>query len=372
MSGMSMDGLDVALVRLRGAAPGLEVECVASATRPYDAALRSRIRAATRGEVGEVARLSHELAERWASDVLELLAGAGVPARDVHALASHGQTLYHLPRAENGGRALTLQVGDGDVLAERTGLLTVSDFRPRDVAAGGEGAPLIPYADWCLWARTGEVSAAVNLGSIANVTVVTERPEDVVAFDVGPANALIDGFAREVTGPHGGIDRDGALSATGRVVEPLLDALDAHARPFLEAPPPRSAGFQHFGPEVAARMAARFAGVAPHDRVRTAVEWTARTLADGLARYVRPRFARLARVRLSGGGTRNPTLMSRIAALLAPLGLVPEPLEPAFSDAKEAIGFALLGDATLRGLSANLPGATGARRGVPLGKISLA
>jgi anhydro-N-acetylmuramic acid kinase len=371
MSGMSMDGLDLALVRLVGAAPHLTVERLASTTRPYDPALKARLRAATQAGVGEVARLGYELAARWAEDVLAFLAQAEVRPAQVDALASHGQTVFHLPRAENAGRAVSLQVGAGAVLAERTGLLTVSDFRPRDIAAGGEGAPLIPYADWCLWARRGEVSAAVNLGSIANVTVVTERVEDVLAFDVGPANALIDGFAREVAGDHGGIDRDGRLSAAGRVVEPLLAALDAHARAFLDAAPPRSAGFQHFGPEVAARMAARFAGVAPHDRVRTAVEWTARTLADGFARFVRPRFPGLAQVRVSGGGTRNPTLMARIAACLAPLGLRAEPLDPTWSEAKEAIGFALLGDATLRGLASNVPGATGASHAVPLGQISL-
>jgi anhydro-N-acetylmuramic acid kinase len=371
MSGMSMDGLDLALVRVRGSAPGLVVERVASETRPYDDALRARLRAAPQGTVGEGARLSYDLAERWAADVLAFLGGQGVAARDVHALASHGQTLFHVPRAENAGRAVTLQVGDGDVLAERTGLLVVSDFRPRDVAAGGEGAPLIPYADWCLWARAGEVSAAVNLGSIANVTVVTEDPSRVLAFDLGPANALVDGFARHVAGEHGGIDRDGRLSAAGRVVEPLLEALLAHAIAFLDTPPPRSAGFQHFGPEVAERFTKAFPGLAPHDRVRTAVELTARTIADGFERFVLPRFPHLRTVRISGGGTRNPTLMARIEALLAPQGLAVEALEPAFSDAKEAIGFALLADATLRGLASNLPAATGARRAVPLGKISL-
>ncbi len=371
MSGMSMDGLNLALVRVRGRAPGLEVMRVASETRPYDDALRARIRAALSGAVGEVARLSFDLAERWAADALRFLAAAGVEPAQVDALASHGQTLFHLPRAENGGRAVTLQVGDGDVLAERTGILTVSDFRPRDIAAGGEGAPLIPYADWCLWARPGEVSASVNLGSIANVTVITEDPSQVLAFDVGPANALIDGFAREIPGAHGGIDRDGALSALGQVHEGLLAALSDHARAFLDAAPPKSAGFQHFGPEVAARFARAFAQVSPHDRVRTAVEFTARALAEGFTRFVRPRFPALSLARFSGGGTRNPTLMRALAERLAPLALRVEALEPALSDAKEALGFALLADTTLCGLSANLPSATGARRAVPLGKISV-
>lgn len=372
MSGMSMDGLDLAIVRLRGAPPALGVELVAADTVPYDEALRARLRAATTGTAAEACRLSFDLAERWAGDVRAFLARAGTAPADVDLLGSHGQTLHHTPRAAGAGRAATLQVGDGDVLAERTGLLTVSDFRPRDVAAGGEGAPLIPFADWCLWARAGEVSASVNLGSIANVTVVTERPEDVLAFDAGPANALIDGLARAMPGGHGGIDRDGSLSAAGRVHAPLLDALLARRAGFLEAPPPKSAGFDEFGPALAATLAHDFAAVDPRDRVRTAVEFTAEALARALRRHVRPRFPALARVRVSGGGTRNPTLMGRLRALLTPLGLGVEVLDPTWSQAKEAVGFALLADATLRGAPGNLPSATGARRAVVLGKISLA
>lgn len=375
MSGMSMDGLDLALVRIEGRAPGLAVRLEASATRPYDEALRARIRAATGGGVPEAVRLGYDLAERWSADVLAFLAGLGVAREEVHALASHGQTLVHLPRGgpvrEGGAGAATWQVGDGDVLAERTGLLTVSDFRPRDIAAGGEGAPLVPYADWCLWARPGEASAAVNLGSIANVTVVTEDPGRVVAFDVGPANALVDGFAREVPGSHGGIDRDGSLSAQGRVDAGLLAALEAHGAAFAAQPPPKSAGFQHFGPSVAARLAQRFPDVSGPDRVRTAVEYTARTLAGGLVRFVRPQHPGLSCVRLSGGGTRNPTLCRAITSALAAQGFEAQALEPAFSDAKEALAFALLADATLCGLPSSLPSATGARRAVPLGKLSL-
>ncbi|MFM8979576.1 MAG: anhydro-N-acetylmuramic acid kinase, partial [Planctomycetia bacterium] len=335
MSGMSMDGLDLALVRIAGRPPGLEVVLEASQTRPYDEALRARIRAATTGGLPEAVRLGYDLAARWAGDVLGFLEAAGVARSDVHALASHGQTLAHLPRAAGaagGGQgAATWQVGDGDLLAELTGLLTVSDFRPRDIAAGGEGAPLVPYADWCLWARPGTASAAVNLGSIANVTVVTADPAGVLAFDVGPANALVDGFARDLAGPHGGIDRDGRLSAQGTVHAGLLAALEAHGAAFAALPPPKSAGFQHFGPAVAAALAARFPGVAGPDRVRTAVEYTARTLAAGLARFVRPRHPGLVQGRLRGGATPNPPLCAAGRAALAAEGFAAEALEPAFS-----------------------------------------
>jgi anhydro-N-acetylmuramic acid kinase len=371
MSGMSMDGLDLALVRLRGAPPRLQVDLLASETVPYDDALRTRIRVATTGSAAEACRLSFDLAERWAAQVLGFLGRARTKPGQVDLLGSHGQTLHHVPRAQGGGRAYTMQVGDGDVLAERTGILTVSDFRPRDIAAGGEGAPLIPYADWCLWARPGEVSACVNLGSIANVTVVTEASDRVLAFDMGPANALIDGLARAVPGVHGGIDRDGALSAAGRVHEPMLAALMARRAAFLAAPPPKSAGFDDFGPALAADLAREFAAVDARDRVRTAVEFTARALARAFGQHVRPRFPALRRVRFSGGGTRNPTLMSAIRQHVEPLGLAAEVLPADWSAAKEAVGFALLADATVRGVPSSLPGATGAAHAAVLGKISL-
>lgn len=371
MSGMSLDGLDLALVRVVGSAPAMRVTLVASETRPYEPAFVARLRAATEGSAAESARLSFDLAERWSQDALGFLARHGVPPRDVDVLGSHGQTLFHASRAAEGGRAVTLQVGDGDVLAERTGILTVSDFRPRDIAAGGEGAPLIPWVDWCLWSRLGHVSAALNLGSIANLTVVTPASHDVVAFDVGPANALIDGMARAVPGDHGGIDRDGQLSAQGRVDAALLAWLEHSRGAYLQRTPPKSAGFTDFGPPLAAEVLARFAGVAPHDRVRTAVEFTALALEQAWREHVAPRFPALSELRVTGGGTRNRTLMAALRSRLAPLGAVVQPLDDEFSNAKEALGFALLADATARGEPCSLPSATGARAARALGKISL-
>lgn len=378
MSGMSQDGLDLALVRLADAAPerasphGLDVELVAHATRPYGDTLREHIRGALSGGAREVNLLGYDLAERWAADVLAFLAEVGVDPTAVHALASHGQTIDHVPADPAGGRpAATLQVGDGDVLAERTGLLTVSDFRCRDVAAGGDGAPLVPYAEWARHARPGEVSASQNLGSIANVTVVTEALDDVLAFDAGPANALIDAFARSATGEANAIDRDGGLSAAGRVDPDLLAYALATRQTYLDREPPKSAGYSEFGPAWAIDLAPRLAAVASADRVRTAVELTAVCLADQYRRFIVPRWPTLRDVRVTGGGALNPTLMASLDTHLGALGLRLVVPERRWIDASEAVAFAILGDATLRGLPANVPSATGARRAVPLGKISL-
>ena len=378
MSGMSQDGLDLALVRLRDGeaqgrtVAGLGVHLLAFETRPYDTSLRARIRAAVHGSTRDVNLLDYELAERWSAMVLAFLAERGIDTGAVHALASHGQTLDHVPSDPDAGRgAATLQVGEGDVLAERTGILTVSDFRPRDVAAGGDGAPLVPFAEWVLHARPGEVTASQNLGSIANVAVLPDRIDDVLAFDAGPANTLIDALVRRATGEPGAIDRDGRLSAAGRVDDAFVAAaLDAR-RAYLDRMPPKSAGYDEFGPALATELAARVPGLGGADLVRSAVEVTALCLADQYRRFVLPRWPALTTVRVTGGGAHNPTLMASITEHLGAIGLGVERPQPAWVDGGEAVAFALLADATLRGLPSNVPGGTGARCPVPLGKISL-
>ena len=237
MSGMSADGLDLALVRITGH-ESVETDLLACETTAYGEDLRARIRAARAADPAALAALDFELAECWSRDVIAFLERAGTDPAEVDVLASHGQTVFHRPRADD-EPAVTLQVGRGDVLAERTGILTVSDFRSRDIAAGGEGAPLIPMADWLLFGAPERTTACHNLGSIANTTVLPARLEDVVAFDTGPANALIDAFAARCEGAAP-IDRDGALSAAGRVDDDVLLTLYTSSRRLL-SPRPTSA-----------------------------------------------------------------------------------------------------------------------------------
>lgn len=367
MSGMSADGLDLALVRITGQ-ESVETELLACETTAYGEGVRVRIRAARDGNPAAVAALDFELAECWSRDVIAFLERAGTDPAEVDVLASHGQTVFHRPRAGD-APAVTLQVGRGDVLAERTGILTVSDFRSRDIAAGGEGAPLIPMADWLLFGAADRTTACHNLGSIANTTVLPARLEDVVAFDTGPANALIDAFAARCEGAAP-IDRDGALSAAGRVDDEVLLTLYTKRAAWLVQEPPKSAGYGTFGSGLADEVAALHPTAAPRDLVRTAVEFTASTLAEAYERFVLPRHPDLERVRFSGGGCRNPTLMSAIGARLERSGLRAEALPGDWIDAKEAVGFALLGDRTVRGLPGNVPSATGAAHPVVLGTIS--
>ncbi len=370
MSGMSADGLDLALIRLRGTGPRPAVSLVASGAWPYPPALHARIRGAIDARTGEICALDFDLARAWAAPVRAFLDDAGVSPAEIDVLGSHGQTIHHVPRHAR-RTASTLQVGEGDLLAEGTGILTVSDFRPRDIAAGGGGAPLVPFADWVLHGAPGATVACQNLGSIANVTVVTERLEDVWAFDTGPANALIDGVLERRTRQPLQIDTDGALSARGRPLPEALALLHEASSAFLAEPPPKSAGYDDFGPALAATLIQRFPDAPTEDLLRTAVEFTASTLADAYRRWVKPRHPELACMRLSGGGAHNPTLVGAVARALSPLDIAVEPLEPAWIDAKEAIAFALLADAAVRGIPSGVPGATGAVRSALLGKISL-
>lgn len=367
MSGMSRDGVDVAHVRIEDREDGgVRVHPLHVASHGYPEDLEVRVRAAEAAGPAALCEIERDLTMWWSAWIERYLESlpAGVPPP--YVIGSHGQTIYHRPR-EGERAAATLQIGDGDLLAQRLGITTVSDFRRRDIAAGGEGAPLIPMADWLLFAEPGRTVACNNLGSISNVTVVSPRVEDLLAFDTGPANVLIDAFARRAAGD---IDRDGALSARGSVDDDLLLWFYTQRAAWLAAPPPKSAGFETFQALVDGALDAH-PGLSVEDLTRTAVEFTARTIRDAYENFVLTRYADLKTVRLSGGGCRNPTLMAAIRHELGALGLEVSALPPAWVDGKEAIGFALLADLTVRGLAGNHPGATGATERVVLGKISL-
>lgn len=373
MSGMSLDGLDVALARVEegdGARP--RVELVAARTYPYGTERTERLRAAASADVGEIAALDAELATLWGEHVLHFLRDVDIEPEQVLAIGSHGQTVFHTPRSGSGS-AVTLQIGHGDVLAHITGLPVVCDFRPRDVATGGEGAPLMPLVDWLLAGAHEAPLAMHNLGSIANVTICTPRLEDVVAFDTGPANTLIDAAVRSDPAGEalGGVDHDGTLSAAGEIDEDLILQLYMARSAWMAEVPPKSAGYETFGPPLWRAHETHWRDLPHATRVRTAVEFTALVLRDAYAWHVLTRFPGCERVRFSGGGCHNPTLMERIRSLLGDLEIDVEVFPSSWIDAKEAVGFALLADRRLRGKPTNVPSATGASRSVSSGAIHL-
>lgn len=366
MSGTSADGVDAALVEVAGAGETTRVRLLAFTTQPYEPALRARVLALGEAGVEELLRLHYRLGEEFARAALAVIEPARRRGLAVHLVGSHGQTARHQPRAAApDGRAATLQIAEPAVIAERTGLPVVADFRARDVAAGGEGAPLVPLVDWLLFQCPGRVRACLNLGGIANVTVVPARLGEVRAFDLGPANMPLDLVVAAWTGGAESFDRDGARAAAGRVDAALLAELLRH--PFLAQPPPKSTGRETFGATFVRPLLGRFAG-RPDDLLATLTRFVAEAVADGLRRHVPERVDE---VLVSGGGVHNRTLMAALAECLAPVPVRSVEAEGMDPDAKEAIAFAVLANETLFGRPGNLPTATGAAGRRVLGKIVL-
>jgi len=366
MSGMSMDGVDLACVRIGGVFPEIKLELLGTHFRPYSSAVRERLIKGQSCQVHEVSALGFSVAEEFSLCVKEFLGAKQLPNESIDAIGSHGQTLFH-SSALSSKHGSTLQVAHPSVIAEKTGIITIGNFRVRDIALGGQGAPLVSLADFLLYRSDTEVIAVNNLGSISNLTVVTPTIEDVSAFDTGPANMAIDYFARLVPGNSDGIDRDGVISAKGNCIPPLLaKLLDL---PFFKKKPPRAAGYEDFGPPVLDAIMKNHADATPVDLVRTAVEFSALTIRDAYEQHVLPRYPMLAKIFFSGGGIYNLTLMKRIEDLLPKLRI--EIFDPTFSDAKEAISFAVLANETLSGRAGNVVGATGATKRVVLGEIAV-
>jgi anhydro-N-acetylmuramic acid kinase len=366
ISGTSADGIDTALVEVEGAGESLRLRLLEFQTREYGAALRARVVAAGESTAPDLLRLHYELGEEFARAALAVIEPARRRGLAVHLIGSHGQTARHHARtAAADGRAATLQIAEPAVIAERTGLPVVADFRPGDVAAGGEGAPLVPLADWLLFRRPGRARGCLNIGGIANVTVLGEGVQAVRAFDLGPGNMPLDSVVQAWTGGAETFDRNGARAAGGRIDRALIAELLGH--PYFAQPPPKSTGREEFGAMFVGPLFGRFAG-READLLRTLTRFVAEGIADGLRRHA----GALDELVVSGGGARNRTLMADLRETVAPatvrsleeLGLDP--------DAKEAVAFAILANETLFGRPGNVPGATGAAGPRVLGKIVLA
>src|SRR5438093_3002931 len=360
MSGTSLDGISTALVRWRDSA----VELVAFRQEPYSSAERGAIiDAMARGTPKDLAFLHVALGERFAGAVLALLAQARVSPKDLSFVASHGQTIWHEP-----GRA-TLQLGDPAVLAERLGVQIVSDFRARDVAAGGQGAPLVPIADVMLFGDPERGRLLLNLGGMANVTWVPRRGvvEGALAFDTGPGVAVIDAVTRRLD-PDAPYDRDGERARPGPPAVKVLEALLADA--FFSRPPPKSTGREMFGMAYADRLVeqVRAAGGSDNDAVATACALTVESIARALERWTP--VAPDADLVISGGGARNPALVEMLAARVRPRPVVGFDQRFFDGDAKEAVAFAFLGWLTVNARPGNLPAATGARGPRILGHVT--
>jgi anhydro-N-acetylmuramic acid kinase len=373
MSGTSLDGVDAALVEIDGFGAATRARLVAFRGVPFSADERARIHALFAGDARALCEGNFLLGERFALAALELMAEHG----PVDLIGSHGQTIWHAPpsslsgagaAAGAGGVASTLQLGEPAVIAARTGVVTVGDFRVADVALGGEGAPLVPYTDWLLYRRAGRMRALQNIGGIANVTLVAERAEDVLAFDNGPGNMMLDALAPLASDGADDCDRDGAYSARGRVQDDLLAALLDDE--FLRRAPPKSTGRERYGRAHTLAWAEAHRDRAPADLLATLVAFTADAIARSYRDFVLARGP-LDEVAVAGGGAHNRTLMARLAAALAPVPIGAFADGGVSADAKEAVAFAALAVQAIHAEPANLPRVTGASSRAVLGKICL-
>lgn len=362
MSGTSLDGISAAVARFRDASDGrVDVDLLAYISRPYTSAERSRLSAALGGGTpAEYCRLNFDLG-RWLADAaIQVMAEAGVAREDIAAIASHGQTIWHEP-----GHS-TWQWGEAAVIAERTGIDVISDFRVRDVAAGGQGAPLVPIADSMLFSSPSEWRGLQNLGGIGNITVVPPHGhiEGVRAFDTGPGVAVIDGVTRALR-PNLPYDVDGQLARAGRPNRQIVKELLAH--PYFSAEPPKSTGRELFNSDYVQKLISRSRalGATDEDIVATAVQLTADSIGDAYRRFI-PEPIR--EVLVSGGGAKNPALFAAIEKSAAPVTV--RHFDDVFFDgeAKEAVAFALLGYLHVTNRPGNVPSATGARGPRVLGK----
>jgi anhydro-N-acetylmuramic acid kinase len=363
MSGTSLDGISAAVVRFTPNSSTVNADLLAFVAVPYADKQRSRLATALSGATPEdYCRLSFDLGEWLASAAIQAIAESGVPKNDIAAVASHGQTVWHVP-----GHS-TWQLGETAVIAERTRRPVIGDLRVRDVAAGGQGAPLVSIADAMLFHSSTHWRALQNIGGIGNVTVVPPAGDlsGVRAFDTGPGVVIIDTVVRQLW-PDRAFDRDGRLALAGRAQESVVASRLRH--PYFAEEPPKSTGRELFTPAYVGELIreCKAAGASDEDVVATAVLLTARSIGDAYARFIPEPVED---VIVSGGGAKNPALLAAIQRELAPRKVLPFEREFFDGEAKEAVAFALLGYLHLMGAPGNVPTATGARGPRVLGKLT--
>ena len=370
MSGTSVDGIDVALVEISGEGFHHTIRPLAAVSVPYPRDVREAILGISNASThtSRISQMNFLLGKLFGDAVVGACRRSNIPLEKLDLIGSHGQTIYHQGSASKllGHEiASTLQIGEPAVIAERTGVRVVADFRTADMAAGGEGAPLVPYVDYLLFRdqRLGRV--ALNIGGIANLSAIPAAagPEQVVAFDTGPGNMLIDALISLASGGTKEFDEDGKLAASGTVNRPLLAEL--MELPYLRQKPPKSVGREQFGTDFVADLLKK--GLDQPDLVAAVTAFTAASIAHAIQRFVAP-VMKIDQVIVSGGGAHNPLIMSGLKDLLPGTEILTSNEFGIDPDAKEAIAFAVLAYESYHRRPANLPSATGARRSCVLGK----
>ncbi len=367
MSGTSCDGLDICLVQITRYQDNLKIEHFLYESFYYDSTFRQGLRQAIEGNAAALCKINFRIAEQYVQYIQQFLQRHDLTINDFDLIGSHGQTIWHIDRQA------TLQLGESAVLAEAFGVPVVSDFRVRDVAAGGTGAPLVPMVDYLLFKDLNQTVLLLNIGGIANFTIVPRNatnPDVVLAFDTGPGNALMDRLAEIMTASQWSHDWDGKVASQGKILPQVLAELQQH--PFILTPPPKSTGPEIFSKNLLADLIARY-GISPaqyQDLMATLNYFTAWSIFYNYDQYCRPNFP-VETVIVSGGGAHNPVLMTHLAQLFGniPVRIANDYGIPA--DGKEALAFAILAALTIWDMPGNIPAVTGARHPVILGKITI-
>jgi anhydro-N-acetylmuramic acid kinase len=371
MSGTSMDAVDAAIIKIAGSGTASHIENIGFLSNNYDLETKERLlKFNHQSSISELTQLDMIVGEYFAKSanlcVNKFLANGVIP----DLIGSHGQTVYHNPPSINDGSPCTLQIGNIDVIAQRTGITTAGDFRVRDIVAGGEGAPIIPYVDYILFKIENETLIAQNIGGISNITVINKDKSSMEAFDTGPGNMVMDGLIRLHTDGKCDYDFEGQLASKGNINHNLLDQLldDEY---FFKAPP-KSTGSEKFGQKLINKLYTLILNneISIEDLLRTALELTVESIARAYERFVFPKF-RINQIIVSGGGAGNKFLLNRLKARLSKYEIVLSDHYGIPFKAKEAIGMAVLANELISGNYSNIPSCTGARYEVPLGKISL-
>lgn len=369
MSGTSLDGIDAALVKICGNGVDTKVELIAFCELDLPLEVKDKIKAVCNPEtstVNDICSLNFEIGYLFAEATKKVCEKANFPIEKLDLIGSHGQTIYHIPIAGELGVASTLQIGEAAVIAYETKTPVVSNFRVMDIAAGGQGAPLVPYTEYLLY-RSEHARCLQNIGGIGNVTVLPAHAtlDELVAFDTGPGNMIIDEVVLKTKGLK--YDKGGMLAKAGQMDKPLFDEL--MAIPYVTMQPPKTTGRELYGKEFVEGLLAKYTDVKAEDLIHTVTAYTAETIATNYKLFVMPHYA-IKEVILGGGGSYNDTLVQMIQERLPEVKVMTQEQLGHSSAAKEAIAFALLANETLAGNAGNVIGATGARERVVLGNIT--
>lgn len=371
MSGTSLDGIDVVLAEITGTYTDTKLNMLAFETYHITAELKTKIKQACSVEHSNVAlicSLNFELGYLFAESVKGICKMHNFPLTKLDFIASHGQTIFHIPEKSEAFACSTLQIGEPAIIAYETGVKVISNFRTMDMAAGGQGAPLVPYSEFILYGNKGKNLLLQNIGGIGNVTFVPANGvlDDVFAFDTGPGNMIIDELMLQLYRKN--YDKDGAIAALGQIDEKLLQQMQQE--PYFKLQPPKSTGRELFGAQYVEKLLLEHANISPQDFITTATMFTAWSIADQYQCFVFPKHD-IDAVVLSGGGAYNQTLKRFITQLLPNIEVLTQEDLGHSSDAKEALAFIVMGNETLNHNPSNVPSVTGANEQVVLGQITL-